>query len=844
MTRLAPLWLMVLLGACTSRSEIIPGVSLDLAKERKSTIDSVRYQLSFTIPERKEEAIEGKLVLSFVAREHLSDLILDFVSTTPVHGVRIPGSDVPFDTINTHLRIDHSFDIGRHTLEIDFRAGDLSLNRNEDYMYTLFVPARASTAFPCFDQPNLKAIFDLTLDLPESWTGLSNGPLTSNTLSADAQRRILEFEPTRPISTYLFAFAAGTFRETQHRIGDRTMRMLYRESDSLKVLRNAPEVFRLHSNALDWMESYTQIDYPFQKFDFALIPTFQYGGMEHPGAIFYRESTLFLNESATLNDKLRRAGLISHETAHIWFGDLVTMQWFDDVWAKEVFANFMADKIVNPNFPWIHHDLKFLMRHHPAAYAVDRTAGANAIKQPLRNLSEAGMLYGGIIYNKAPIMMRHLEQMLGEDDFREGMRTYLRDHRYGNADWRDLVSILNTYTHTDLDGWSRSWIESPGMPVYTYDREQNTIRQSSSLEDGSLWVQELHPLTWTNGQVSSTEVTISGPDAEMAADGDLVLLNGKGTEYGGFIFDAQSISTLSRSIHTIPDRYLKGKIWLNMYETFLHGHISSQEYLNILMKATLTETDPQLVDHLLSRIRTVYWKFMDSATRAGQASNVEKMLWDLIVHSRQSDLKTMYFRTYTNIASTPDALHRLFQIWNGEIAVEDLPLGESEYIDLALELSVKKYDQGDVIVALQLDRTQNPDRKRRLAFLAPAVDARADVRDAFFASLLEPANRENEPWVVSALYFLHHPNHAQSGLAYLRQSLEILPEIQQTGDIFFPKRWLDGTFSGHNSAQAEAIINAFLRDHPDLSDQLRMKLLQSADMVYRARAIIGNASQL
>ena len=146
-----------------------------------------------------------------------------------------------------------------------------------------------------------------------------------------------------------------------------------------------------------------------------LVPSFQFGGMEHPGSIFYNAASILLDESATENQMLGRASLIAHETAHMWFGDLVTMRWFNDVWMKEVFANFMAAKIVNPSFPKVNHELRFLVAHYPGAYSVDRTAGTHPIRQELANLNEAGSLYGAIIYQKAPIVMRQLERLLGAD---------------------------------------------------------------------------------------------------------------------------------------------------------------------------------------------------------------------------------------------------------------------------------------------------------------------------------------------------------------------------------------------------------------------------------------------
>src|SRR6187549_3362205 len=179
--------------------------------------------------------------------------------------------------------------------------------------------------------------------------------------------------------------------------------------------------------------------------------------MEHPGAIFYNANGLLLDESATQDQMLGRASVIAHETAHMWFGDLVTMEWFDDVWLKEVFANFMAAKIVNPSFPGIDHELRFLLQHYPSAYEVDRTAGANPIRQELDNLNEAGSLYGAIIYQKAPVVMRHLEALLGEDNFRDGLREYLKAHSFANATWSDLINVLDARTPLDLQQWSQAW---------------------------------------------------------------------------------------------------------------------------------------------------------------------------------------------------------------------------------------------------------------------------------------------------------------------------------------------------------------------------------------------------
>ena len=352
---------------------------------------------------------------------------------------------------------------GSNRVTIEFDAGDAPLNRNDDFLYTIFVPARAHEALPCFDQPDLKARWTLALDVPDGWETLANGAEATR-ISRDGRTRVT-FAETPPIPTYLFAFAAGKFVVDRAERDGRTLRMVHRETDARKVARNREALFDLHAAALGMARTVHRIPYPFGKFDFLLVPAFQFGGMEHPGAIFYNAPGLMLDESATQNQLLERASTISHETAHMWFGDLVTMKWFTDVWMKEVFANFMAAKIVNPSFPLVNHELRFLHAYYPAAYDVDRTAGTNAIRQGLDNLKDAGTLYGAIIYQKAPIVMRQLETIMGAGAFRDGLREYLERHRFGNASWPDLIAILDARTAADLSTWSRAWVEEAGRPI-------------------------------------------------------------------------------------------------------------------------------------------------------------------------------------------------------------------------------------------------------------------------------------------------------------------------------------------------------------------------------------------
>ena len=272
------------------------------------------------------------------------------------------------------------------------------------------------------------------------------------------------------LSTYLFAFAAGKFKKYSDvvSLNGKNADFLYRETDKAKIDLSLPAIFRVSAAALRYYEDWTGIAYPFQKFGFVAIPDFQFGGMEHPGAIQYKAASLFLDGGATKDQFNARNNLIAHETAHMWFGDMVTMDWFTDVWMKEVFANFMADKSAGESGGRDAYALKFLIDHFPAAYAVDRTAGANPIRQPLDNLKDAGTLYGNIIYHKAPVMMQQLESLMGKAEFQMGVQEYLRQFAGSNASWPDLIRIMDKHTPADLQRWNKVWVNESGRPVIDY----------------------------------------------------------------------------------------------------------------------------------------------------------------------------------------------------------------------------------------------------------------------------------------------------------------------------------------------------------------------------------------
>lgn len=833
------------LHSCSAPERVVDrGISWELAEHRSATLSNLRYHFTLDIPLASSDVIGGRALIRFDWNDASTQpLVIDFLSPQErVHGLSVNGIEAEWQAQNDHIVIAAAaLQPGPNEVELHFNAGDEAFNRRENFLYALFVPDRAHFSLPLFDQPNLKGRVTWEATVPEAWKVIANGPEES--VSTENGRSHYRFLETEPMPSYLFAVAAGEFERETAEIDGRIYNMYHREFDADSVARNRDEIFRLHAASLAWLEDYTQIDYPFQKFDFVLIPSFQYGGMEHPGGILYRQASLMLDETATQNQMLGRASVIAHETAHMWFGDLVTMNWFDDVWTKEVFANFMAAKIVNPSFPEVDHELRFLTAHHPTAYSVDRTEGANPIRQPLENLRFAGTLYGAIIYQKAPIVMRHLENRVGEMSFREGMREYLSTYAYGNATWPDLIAIIDKRSDQDLAAWSEVWVEEADRPTISISRTDGdiVIEQSDPRGNERVWPQtlELYLGSVDSGRSLTVELGADAQRLSGLASVDFVLPNGSGVEYGAFIMDAESQTYLLTNINGLPTPLLRGASWVTLWDQLLEGRLAPEQFLYAALESLPIERDELVVSRILSYTGSIFWNYLSDNEREAWSNEIEDILWSQVLSDRSRSGRASFYSAYRSLATSSKGLERLQSLWSGDEEVDELPLSELDQIALASGLALRGVSNAEQILGQQLQRIENPDRLARFRFVRPSLAADPATRASFFESLRQPSNRSQEAWVLAALNNIHHPLRAQQSIELIRPGLDMIGEIQETGDIFFPGRWLDATLGGHSSIAAAEIVSEFLRDSSDLSPRLRLKVLQSADSVYRSAKLIS-----
>ena len=818
------------LGSCQNqeRSNRLyeEGISLELAQLRKKEIKDLKYNLSFSIPEKRQEPVEGEMKASFMLQK-LQEIILDFrESADKIKEVHINGEKVEYTFLNEHIILPKASSIeGKNEVYIRFTAGNQSLNRNDEFLYTLLVPDRARTVFPCFEQPNLKAEFTLQLEVPAEWEAVSNTVIESESIKNE--RKHITFRPTEALSTYLFSFVAGQLKKVEYADGERILTAYHRETDPKKVAQ-LDIIFQQVSSSLHWLEDYTDIPYPFAKYSFIILPGLQYGGMEHTGATLYNDNSMFLSEHPTLDEELARAKLIAHETAHMWFGDYVTMDWFNDVWTKEVFANYFAACITEPLFPSVNHSLNWMKTYTSASLAEDRTLGSNSIRQPLDNLRNAGLIYGNIIYNKAPIMMQKLVEIMGEEAYRKGIREYLRTYAYSNATWDDLINILDNKTEEDLATFSNVWVNQKGMPHITFTNRcgQLEIRQTDPLHRGLLWPQRFQ-ITFQGTESTPVEVDLSNETFTMTVPmgTQAILPNTDGRGYGLFIPDDESKEWLLAHWQETTDDTARQALLMLLYENYQNRLITDQQWLDAIRNGLKTEKNVLIASTLCGYLGEPMQKIGNKER--------EQQLWEWTENHPIASCRLQLLRSLISNTRSTESIEKLYRLWENQ--THPL-LNERDYMNLAYELAIRLPEKYQNIIQTQRNRINNPDRVRQFDFIAQTVTPDTLQMDAFFQSLLKAENRRIEPWAASALAYLNHPLRESYSVKYIRPGLEVLQEVQRTGDIFFPKNWASALLRNHKSKEAYREVQAFFEAHPQYPPLLKNKILQAAWPLYREAA--------
>ncbi|MGH8681261.1 MAG: M1 family metallopeptidase [Burkholderiales bacterium] len=834
-----------------------PGVSRELARWRTRHYADVQYALDLAVA-APVTRLEGALEVRVRLRGKPVDIVLDWrppaggaLAALEVNGEPVAKPRVVREHLVIPARLARS---GANVIRLRFEsptatAGTaVTLYRDREdgseYVYSLFVPADASTVFPCFDQPDLKARFALAIEVPAAWEAVSNAPAVETTAHGGTKR--VRFRATEPISTYLLAFAAGPFATLDERedgvAPQPEARIWVRRSRLERARREAYEMFLLHRQALGFFAEYFGFPFPFPKHDLVLVPELPYGGMEHAGATFLREESVLFPFQPSANDKLRRAQLLFHETSHQWFGDLVTMRWFDDLWLKEGFANFMAAKATEQLLPehraWnAFHQLKV------AAYRTDATRGTTPVWQRLPNLSAAKSAYGSIVYSKAPGVLRQAEFYLGADAFRRAVQAFVHTHAYGAADWNDLVRAFEAASGRKLGAWANAWVKRRGMPTVAAKWELDgagrikrfVLSQSDALRGDGRWPMRTELLVAGDGAAQTVPVVLNGrtatvPELVGQPAPRYVFANHGDYAYGRFPLDDASRAAVIADLAGVPDPFLRALLADALWEEVRDARLAPLAYIDLALRQARSETDEVTVASLVGRAQTAFRWYLSDAQRAAAAPRVEAALADGMANAPETGVRITYFRTFVGAATTDDARRTLKALLAGAREVPGVTLSSRERFRIIERLLALRDPEAERLLAAQAQADLS-DNGRRYAYAAAAARPEPEVKWRRFLAFLDDATLA-ESWIEESLGPFNTVEHEQWTSPFLEPALEQLPDLKRTRKIFFVDHWLAAFLGGQRSREAVTTTKRFLRE-ARLDPDLRRKVLEHLDGLER-----------
>jgi len=837
-------------GALSATPGAGPGVSHELALWRSKQYRDVRYAVSLQL-DGQGDAARGTLEIRARISRPLADLVLDWRPPSPrarVWDVSVNGdAPAPATTRSDHLVIARArLRAGENELHLRFESpialSGSAITRYRDredgaqYLYTLFVPSDASTVFPCFDQPDLKARFRLEIEAPQSWSVIANAP--AEPVQELGGSRLHRFAQTPPISTYLFAFAAGPFAE----ISASGMRLYVRKSQLERANAEAGEVLRLAREAIEWLEGYFDTPFPFAKYELVLLPEFAYGGMEHAGAAFLREDAVLFPSEPNDVDRLMRAQLVFHETTHQWFGDFLTMRWFDDLWLKEGFANLMAAKLAEALVPQLRpwsafHQLKAL------ASRTDATRGTAPVYRALENLSDAKSAYGNIVYGKAPAVLRQAEFYLGAEVFRKAVRGLLRQRPYGVADWADLVRAFEQASGRPMKRWAQAWVKRRGMPVvsvhWSRDRHgsMSTLRiaQQDALGGRALWPMRLELGAFGHGPDRLFDVSLDRrravvPGAAGTRDIAFVYANAGDFGYGKFPLDALSREAVLADPAIVRGELLRALVFDSLWESVRDADIDPLDYVDLVIRVAPGERDEVTLAALLARLRTALFSYLPDPRRAAAAARVERFLAQNMVSAETPGRRIAFFRAMADCAWSPAGRDALKSLLSGSARIPGVRLSSRDRFRMIRTLIARADPDASAWLAAQSAADASDDGKR-WAWASAAASPDTAAKAAYFGHFVAEGDVA-ESWIVEALGPFNDPAQAELTLPFLDRALRELPALKHRRKIFFVDNWLAAFIGGQTARAARREIKRALA-HAGVDPDLRLKMLEALDGLER-----------
>ncbi|MEU6252304.1 aminopeptidase N [Streptomyces sp. NPDC047043] len=724
----------------------------------------------------------------------------------------------------------------------------------EVYLYTQYEPADSRRVFANFEQPDLKAPFRFEVRAPEGWTVWSNGV-------GELTDGVWKFAETKPISTYITCVTAGPY----HYVTDSYSRT-FEDGTTLEIPLGAlcrkglapyfdsDDVFLVTKQGLDFFHDNFDYPYPFGKYDQAFVPEYNLGAMENPGLVTFREEYIFRG-MVTQASYEARANVILHEMAHMWFGDLVTMVWWDDLWLKESFADFMGTfaNVGATRFKdaWI----TFANRRKAWAYRADQLPSTHPITADIRDLQDAKLNFDGITYAKGASVLKQLVAYVGRDAFLEGARRYFKRHAYGNTRLGDLLSVLAETSGRDMATWSRAWLQTAGVnsltPQVLLDAE-GRVDELAVVQEAAESHPELRPHRVKVGLYRRTEagtleryageeVDVDGPRSVVGyAAGlqapDLVLVNDDDLTYCKTRFDEQSLATLKDHLGDITDPLARALCWSALWNLTRDALLPAREFVDFVLRFAGRESDIGVLQMLQAWANSALVHYVAPEWRpTGEALLAEGALRELRAAEPGSQHQLAWARFFATVASASADLQLLRGLLEGTEKIEGLEV-DQELRWAFLEPLAAHGAADETVLAAELARDDTASGKRHQVRCLAARPSEA-VKAQAWAQVVESDALSNA-LVEATIAGFAQPSQRELTAPYVSKYFAAIERVWQERSIQIGMDVVRGLFPAYPPQQeAQSTLeatDAWLTAHEDAAPALRRLVLEARDDLARA----------
>lgn len=721
----------------------------------------------------------------------------------------------------------------------------------EVYLYTQYEPADARRVFANFEQPDLKAPYRFQVTAPEGWRVWSNGAEESQ------EGEVHRFAETLPISTYITVVVAGPY----HYVSDHYTRT-FDDGSKLEVplgamcrkglarYFDADDVFLVTKQGLDFFHDHFDFPYPFGKYDQAFVPEYNLGAMENPGLVTFREEYIYRGKVTSASYE-RRANVVLHEMAHMWFGDLVTMQWWDDLWLKESFADFMGTFSMVEATRFTNGWITFANNRKAWAYRADQLPSTHPITADIRDLEDAKLNFDGITYAKGASVLKQLVAYVGRDAFLEGARRYFKQHAYGNTQLGDLLSVLAETSGRDMTAWSRAWLQTAGVnvltPAVTYDGE-GRIAELAVVQEAVASHPELRPhrvavglyrLSPEGGLVryARAEADVAGERtvvAELAGSErpDLVLVNDDDLTYCKVRFDAVSLATLREHLGDITDPLARALCWSALWNMTRDALLPARDFVSLVLSSAGRESDIGVLQMLHAWAQSALVHYAAPAWREeGGRALAEGALTELRRAEPGSQHQLTWARFLAAVASSEADLRLLGELLDGSAAIDGLDVDqELRWAFLSPLVSHGQADEAAVDAELARDDTASGKRHHvRCLASRPSAAVKAQA----WATVVE-SDKLSNALVGATIAGFEQPSQRELLAPYAASYFEAIERVWAERSIQIGMDVVKGLFPGLQDDPATlTATDAWLTSHPDAAPALRRLVLEARDDLAR-----------